>query len=808
VNSETPPRASPLGGTKKRSLLVLLVLVAIVGLLGADAARRFRVDASMEHFLPGQGERELYRVSRRVVESTLTQRMILTIGWAKSPTKPEERASEHAAVAKELAAQLKELEGISQVSSGPPKGLEEAFFELYFPRRFSFFSLSPEKDIASITSDRALGERAADLKERLAGPEAVFLRNTAPRDPWTLFPDFLSGLQKDALALDVREGQFFTRSEVSDVQHAVLFIELRDSALNADLQEPLLQELRSSINRIREAHPGDWKVESSGANRFAVTTQKSMKADIERVFSLSTLGLILLFLALFRSFRRLIFLLLPLASGLVFATWLSLVVYGGLHALTLAFGSALIGVAIDYPVHILSHHDLEKEKQSAAATVRFLVPTLLLASGTTVAGLLGLAWTAFPGIREIAIFTCSGVAAAVVVAMLSTALLGESGGAPPFTRKAARALEQGLDALRSRRLLLLSILAVAFLLCASGLATARFAPGLNSLAPLDGELMAEDNRVRERVGADDGGKLVVALAPTLEKALQINEKAALALRDAAEKKWIDGYTNVSTLLRSKRLQDIARKQFASDKTLVARTLAALGEQGFVPEAFPELEKELAASIPPLTFEQLEKTPLRDLLGTLVFKSGDEYAVISPLRGVNQEDELNQMLSELPGAHYFSQRAVLDQAYGDLRRRTSELLLVGLLLVGVAAYFRYRSPRKAAAATLPAIFAAGATLGLLSLLGQELNLLHLLGLLLVCSMGVDYGVFLVDAPKENVGSALLSITVGCLSTMLSFGALSMSEAPALVALGSSIGIGIVFALVLAPTALLFLRPEQS
>jgi predicted exporter len=69
------------------------------------------------------------------------------------------------------------------------------------------------------------------------------------------------------------------------------------------------------------------------------------------------------------------------------------------------------------------------------------------------------------------------------------------------------------------------------------------------------------------------------------------------------------------------------------------------------------------------------------------------------------------------------------------------------------------------------------------------------------MGVDYGIFLTDAPPEHPGPALVSITLSCLSTVLSFGALALSKAPALSALGSTIALGVLLSLILAPTSLL-------
>jgi predicted exporter len=74
------------------------------------------------------------------------------------------------------------------------------------------------------------------------------------------------------------------------------------------------------------------------------------------------------------------------------------------------------------------------------------------------------------------------------------------------------------------------------------------------------------------------------------------------------------------------------------------------------------------------------------------------------------------------------------------------------------------------------------------------------------MGVDYGVFMVEIrdSDEGAGPTLSGILVACLTTVLSFGLLAMSENPALRALGAISGIGSILSLVLAPTAWLFVH----
>ena len=79
-------------------------------------------------------------------------------------------------------------------------------------------------------------------------------------------------------------------------------------------------------------------------------------------------------------------------------------------------------------------------------------------------------------------------------------------------------------------------------------------------------------------------------------------------------------------------------------------------------------------------------------------------------------------------------------------------------------------------------------------------------LLVLSMGVDYGVFMVESQSHAEGMAptLTSLLIACVSTVLSFGALSWSDNTALRAMGLTTAIGVLASLLLAPTALLLVK----
>jgi predicted exporter len=135
---------------------------------------------------------------------------------------------------------------------------------------------------------------------------------------------------------------------------------------------------------------------------------------------------------------------------------------------------------------------------------------------------------------------------------------------------------------------------------------------------------------------------------------------------------------------------------------------------------------------------------------------------------------------------------------------------GLFVVFALVFARYRSLRLSLAAFVPCILAAAATVSLLTLCGSTMNLLHLVGLLLVLSMGADYGIFVVESRDhpEELGATLVSLVVAMLSTVLSFGLLGMSENPALRALGLTAGLGTLFSVVFAPAALVLFSKSEG
>lgn len=797
----TPPKLRPSWLPPALAGLLLALMAVFVGL-------RLELTTDITHFLAAGDDARLAKLSRQLADSELTKTTILLV-------RSEDGAREPAIAAADALVETLAADGeVAWIRAGWEDDQNQAVYELYFPRRM-YFTAGTAAALDEALGPAGLDAAAAELQRQLRLPTAALVKRVAPADPLLLYPAILDRLERArAGPLELVDGHFVT----GDGSIAILFSSLH-SPFRAEHQGPLQATIAARFAELEAEAAAAGHVltlRQSGVGRFALRAEAEIRGDITRISVISTLGVIALFMVLFRAPRLVVLALVPLAAGVLTATTVSLLLFGEIHGMTLAFGASLIGVCIDYPVHLFNHHVLEPDASGAAGTARRIRPGLLLGAATTVAGFIGLGWTSFPGVREIAVFAALGVAAALVTTLFVLPPLMRDDPAPVrIQRRLAEACGRLVATMHGRRWSLAVLPVVALVLIALAAPRLAFVDDVSALNETDAALLAEDEAVRAQVSRMDAGRLVVAIAASDELALRKNDAVYARLLAAERAGELDDFRSLHELLWSAELQRRNLAAYGDPQDFAAGLDAAFVGQGFRAGVFGDYIDALVATqagegAAPLDYPTLAASPLAEAAASMHVELDGEIGILTLVRGVESPAALRARLGDLDDVHLFDQRALLEEIYGGHRRKTLELVGVGLIAVFLMIVARYRRFGPALAAFVPAVLAAATTVAILILLGHALNLLHVVSLLLVLSMGVDYGVFLAESrgALASVAATVSSLVACCISTVLAFGLLAMSSNPALEAIGLTTGIGVLTSLILAPTTLVLFGREED
>lgn len=555
---------------------------------------------------------------------------------------------------------------------------------------------------------------------------------------------------------------------------------------------PAQQALTDALNAFETAHP-EARLLHSGLIFHAAAGARQARHEITTIGLGAFAGLIAILLAVFRSPRTLVSLLLPLGCGLLVALPLTLALFGRLHLMTLAFGASLIGVAIDYALHL----QCDRAILGRAFRLRALLPGLTLGLVSSLAAYLAQALTPLPGLQQMAVFAAAGLAGAWLTVVLWLPRLHLP--AHPVTARIADRLWR-LTTPRVRRPRGTALIAGAVTLALLGLITARITvdDSLRLLNPSSPERLAEERQVQSLLGSDTGSHFLLVTAP--DEAALLSRLAALgdALDGAIADGLAIGYDNLADRVPPPAVQDA---NLAAVKTLYGEPLTTLVARAGLParvvqkaratlDAVPGLDVASWLAMPAgqadrrLWLGRVEQHGTATMAATLVLTGVDAPAEVARIEAIAHAQQ---------GAVYVDRVARLSGLLGELRQHIA--VWVGLALAGLTLLLVWRYRRRAWRVVAPALGALIGVLAVFAALGIPLNVFSQLGLLLVLGIGLDAGIFSAEHARRP--ATWLAISLSTLTSVLAFGLLAFSATPALHYLGLTCLIGLTLVWLLVP-----------
>ena len=223
----------------------------------------------------------------------------------------------------------------------------QADAEFLFAHRYL---LSP-----GVTAERfsVAGLRAA-LEEDLAllaSPAGTLLGRVLPRDPTGELLHLLDLLQPERRTAEARGRlvQRGGRARAADCAHARGRLRHRWAGTRC---ATAARAVLAGAPQAQAAPAARLLV--SGPGVFAVASRAAIKRDVTRISWLAVVLVSALLLAVYRSPRLLLLILLPVVTGATAGVAAVSLAFGSVHGITLGFGATLLGEGVDYAIYLFS----------------------------------------------------------------------------------------------------------------------------------------------------------------------------------------------------------------------------------------------------------------------------------------------------------------------------------------------------------------------------------------------------------------------------------------------------------------------
>ncbi|NSX10315.1 MMPL family transporter [Pseudomonas lini] len=642
----------------------------------------------------------------------------------------------------------------------------------------------------------------ADRQQLIEHPDAfIQQRVQALFDPFTGFSlvpsqdDWLgltgriqnSQPQHGSVQLDIGSGTLVAEADGK----SWVMLRARTAGNAFDMNLPL--QVADLLQHSREeAAQADVQLLAASGLLYAASGQRQAAREMTWVGGGATIGILLLLLLAFRRWRVLLA-FVPVLVGMLFGAVACVALFGHMHVMTLVLGSSLIGVAVDYPLHYLSKSWSLKPWHSWPA-LRLTLPGLTLSLITSCIGYLALAWTPFPALTQIAVFSAAGLVGAYLSAVCLLPALLKGVVLRPAQwpmRSAEKLLELRESLLKYLRTPVLLALLIAF--CVGGLLQLQSKNDIRQWVGTPQQLTDEAQTIARITGYQPTSQFFLVRAANQQALLERLTALSERLDQLVNLEKLQGYLSLNQLVSQPSEQRKVREAL-NKLPQFWQPLLALG----VPAAALQAELATLQALPIEDIDAALAGPLAEPYRTLwLGPTDDGVAAMVSLQGLNNPTLLRVQALDLPGVELVDRLGELNQVFAATQISAAELKLASCVLIVLVLILPFGFGGALRIVSLP-LLAALCSLASLGWLGQPLTLFSLFGLLLVTAISVDYAILM----REQIGGAaasLLGTLLAAVTTWLSFGLLAVSSTPAVSNFGLSVSLGLAFSFILAPWA---------
>lgn len=649
-----------------------------------------------------------------------------------------------------------------------------------------------KEDLAGIEEmldPKYVGHALLQARESLTGLEGIGTKRLIRADPLgfrNLALEKFTALNlfgEAAAPVPSASGVFLSENRDSTLIVLDTPVAMTDAGSSREMLEHLERQISASL-------PDNIHSFVVSGHAYAAANAAAIYRDLAVVLTASTLGILVIFVLFLRTWQAVFVYFIPLAA-LLAGSAVTAATNDVVSGITLGFGAVLMGLSVDYGLHVF--YGLQRGANPGQALARVARPILFC--WLTTAGVFSLLlWSSLPGQRQLALFTISGLSAAMLLALVALPVFLPAGNSLNAAWRMGRLPAPG----RTGRTLAFFAFIALVLAAATCWPAIRFDGRLQALGVAPQGLARAEKAIAASWGDVRGMAMVVSFGTDMEEALQESARIRDYLSQEAPKQRI---VNLTTILPPLSAQQAAIRRWEAFWEgrigLLEREIIRQGaELGFSDRAFASFLEHLTVKPRLISQNDLLKLGLSGLRDMLLTRQEHGWLVTTL---VPDQPKIHALLADVRGEAVFpASRLVSQQLLGQelaavLHRDMIRFLMAAGILVVVLVGMLFRDLRRMMQALTPALAGLSALVLVVTLMDIPFNLYSIAATFLVIGLGVDYGIFMASQSQnhEDLGTRQ-AVLVSGLTTIAGFGSLILASHPALHSIGMTVLIGIAAA----------------
>lgn len=600
---------------------------------------------------------------------------------------------------------------------------------------------------------------------------------------------------------------------VPDSTVCIAFITPRFSSTNTGQGSALFRMLNDQIDQFSKSHP-DVRISYHGTPASGFYNSTQIKKDLTTTITGALILVLIFLLFCFRRWDTIPLLLLPVIFGTLFGLAMMYWIKGEFSLLALAIGGVVLGVALSYVLHVLTH---QKYVNNVEKMLRDQVKPVWLGCITTIGSFAGLIFINTSLLQDFGLFAAFAI---LGTTMFSLTYL-------PLMLKEDKEYREGKEGFgfidkindypldRKKPLLAAVILVAAVGIGAYIIGGTRFDADMHNLGYLDDMTEYSEQLLRDKTYTGDKTKYFASEGNTMEEAIENFAILDHKLDSLQQLGLVKSYTHTNQIFVPMRIQQEridAWKTFwtperlAKVRSLIAQTAP---QAELNPEAFDTFFEMATRDYEPDSLYATGLIP-PGFQSTLMEESyGGEYLCFTSVRCQNDSvrssesdyiricDAIASNPNLLVLDTYYYTTDTLLQMNDDFNVLQWLSMLFVLIVLLVSFHFNLKHTLLG---FMPILLSWLIVLGAMVIFNVSFNLISIIISTFIFGIGVDYSIFVMNGLTSKDTSKLkyhkTAIFLSAVVLITSVSSMLLAGHPAIRSVGFSTLVGLLSAVVLS------------